>query len=260
MADMSEAGPITVDINCDMGEAFGTYRMGPDEELLALATSANVACGFHAGDPRVMDKTVTGAVRHGVAVGAHISYPDLVGFGRRHVAVSPEELMTDALYQIGALDALCRRRGTVVRYVKAHGALYNDLAGDHVLAAALAQAVRAYDPELAVLTLPGSVAAATLADSGIKVKREGFPDRAYTVQGALVPRGTRGALLTTVEAVAARGVCMAMSEPFDAHTGGTVTVQIDTLCVHSDTPGAVMLAEALRGALAEAGVAVRAMT
>ena len=150
------AGERFIDLNSDMGEAYGAYRMGPDAELLQLVTSANVACGFHAGDPRTMEATVAGATAAGVAIGAHVSYPDLVGFGRRHMKVSADELVTDVLYQIGALEAFCRRHGTAVRYVKAHGALYNDLVDDEVLAGALAEAVLMYGSGLSVLTMPGA--------------------------------------------------------------------------------------------------------
>ena len=154
--------------------------MGADEALLGQVTSANIACGFHAGDPRTMDATVALAAARGVTIGAHVSYPDLVGFGRRHLRVSPEELTTDVLYQIGALEAFCRRHGTAVRYVKAHGALYNDLAEDERLAGALADAVLAYHGDLAVLVLAGSPAAGVLDGRGIRVIREGFADRGYT--------------------------------------------------------------------------------
>lgn len=247
-----------VDVNADMGEGFGSYAMGPDQALLELVTSANVACGFHAGDPRVMDATVAGAAHRGVVVGAHVSYPDLVGFGRRHLAVTVEELTTDVLYQIGALDALCRRHDTTVRYVKAHGALYNDLVVDAELCRALSAAVRAYGTGLAVLTLPGSVSASALAETGLVVKVEAFPDRAYAADGTLVPRRQPGAVLTTVEEIADRGARMACGEPFASITGKPVTVRADTLCVHSDTPGAVEIARALRRALEHAGVEVRA--
>jgi UPF0271 protein len=232
--------------------------MGLDDELIGLVTSANIACGFHAGDPRVMDATVAAAAERGVVVGAHVSYPDLVGFGRRHLAVTPEELTTDALYQIGALDALCRRHGTAVRYVKAHGALYNDLAADASLSRALADAVRAYEPGLMVLTLPGSLSATTLADAGLTVRVEAFPDRAYAPDGTLVGRRVAGAVLATVEEIADRGVRMALGEPFVSRTGPPVTVRADTLCVHSDTAGAVEIARTLRRALHDAGVEVRA--
>lgn len=245
-----------IDVNSDMGEAFGAYTMGPDAELLALVTSANVACGFHAGDPRVMARTVAMAAEREVAVGAHVSYPDLVGFGRRHLQIAPDELETDVLYQIGALDALCRRHGTAVRYVKAHGALYNDLAHDEALAVAMADAVARYGTSLALLALPGTAVSAAASAAGVRVVHEAFPDRAYSAEGRLVPRGVPGSVLSTPEAVAGRAVAMASGARFAASTGADVTVEVDTLCIHSDTPGAVALATAVRRALDDAGVAV----
>jgi UPF0271 protein len=249
-----------VDVNSDMGEGFGPYRMGPDAELLELVTSASIACGFHAGDPRIMDETVRVAASRGVAVGAHVSYPDLAGFGRRHLQVSPDELTTDVLYQIGALEAFCRRHGTAVRYVKAHGALYNDLAGDPALAAALAEAVEGYGGSLAVLVLAGSAAADTIGGRGIRVVQEGFADRAYTPDGRLVPRREPGAVITDPGVVAARGAAIAAGRPVTAQDGTEITVAADTICVHSDTAGAVELATALRRGLAEAGIECRPFT
>jgi UPF0271 protein len=250
----------SVDLNSDMGEGFGPYRMGPDAELLELVTSASIACGFHAGDPRIMDETVRVAASRGVAVGAHVSYPDLAGFGRRHLQVSPDELTTDVLYQIGALEAFCRRHGTAVRYVKAHGALYNDLAGDPALATALAEAVEGYGGSLAVLVLAGSAAADTIGGRGIRVVQEGFADRAYTPDGRLVPRREPGAVITDPAVVAARGVAIAAGQPVTAHDGTEITVAADTICVHGDTTGAVQLAIALRRALAGAGIECRPFT
>ena len=247
-----------IDLNSDMGEAFGAYRMGPDAELLRLVTSANIACGFHAGDPRTMDRTVAGAAAASVTVGAHVSYPDLVGFGRRHLAVSAEQLVTDVLYQIGALEAFCRRHGTSVRYVKAHGALYNDLADDEGLAAALAEAIAAYGTGLAVLTLAGSPSVAVLEAAGVRVVREAFADRAYTSSGRLVSRGEAGSVITDVDAVAERGRRLALGEAIGDRDGSPLHVAADSLCVHSDTPGAVALATALRSQLEAAAVAVRA--
>jgi 5-oxoprolinase (ATP-hydrolysing) subunit A len=247
----------TIDLNSDMGEGFGPYRMGPDAELLEQVTSASIACGFHAGDPRIMDTTTARAAARGVSIGAHVSYPDLAGFGRRHLRVSPGELTTDVLYQIGALDAFCRRHGTSVRYVKAHGALYNDLAGDETLAAALADAVQAYGGDLAVLVLAGSVAAEVIGDRGLWVAREGFADRAYTADGRLVSRREPGAVITDPAEVAARGVRLAAGRPVCAHDGTEITVEADSICVHGDTPGAVELAAGLRRALAEAGIGCR---
>jgi UPF0271 protein len=245
-----------IDLNSDMGESFGSYVMGADEALLGQVTSANVACGYHAGDPRTLDETVRLAVAAGVAVGAHVSYPDLVGFGRRHVAVSADELVTDVLYQIGALEAFCRRYGTTVRYVKAHGALYNDLADDEGLAGALADAVSAYGGGLAVLVLAASPAAGVLADRGVRVVSEGFADRAYTSDGHLVSRRTPGAVLTDPALVAERAWRLALGAPIEAIDGSPLVMDVQSLCVHGDTPGAVELARAVRRSLADHGVEV----
>ena len=245
-----------IDINSDMGESFGSYRMGADEDLLGHVTSANIACGFHAGDPATMDATVALAAARKVVIGAHVSYPDLVGFGRRHLRVSPAELVTDVLYQIGALEAFCRRHGTVVRYVKAHGALYNDLADDEGLAGALADAVLAYGGDLAVLVLAGSPAAAVLRDRGITVIREGFADRGYTAAGRLVPRSAPGAVLTDPAAVAERGWRIATGAAIAADDGAPLVLDVESLCVHGDTPGAVALARALREFLSARSVEV----
>jgi UPF0271 protein len=250
----------TIDLNADMGEGFGRYTLGADGALVELVTSANVACGFHAGDPRVMDATVRQASARGVRVGAHVSYPDLVGFGRRHLEVSSEELTTDVLVQLGALDAICRRYGTSVRYVKAHGALYNDLASNPDLARAFAEAVRAYHASLPVLMLAGSAGAEALAAEGIVVRTEGFPDRAYAADGTLVARREAGAVIDAPETVARRGVQMALGEPFDSRTGVPVTCRVDSLCLHGDTPGVVAIARALRSALEEAQVVLRAFS
>jgi 5-oxoprolinase (ATP-hydrolysing) subunit A len=238
-----------IDLNSDMGESFGSWQMGADEQVLGEVTSANVACGFHGGDPRTMDATVRLAAEAGVVVGAHVSYPDLVGFGRRHLEVSHDELVTDVLFQVGALEAFCRRHGTAVRYVKAHGALYNDLAEDENLAAALAEAVIAYGGHLAVLALAGTPAVEAIADRGVRVVREGFADRAYEATGRLVSRRRPGAVITDPETVAARGVRLASGLPVEAVDGSEVTVEIESLCVHGDTPGAVELARHLRKAL-----------
>jgi len=254
------AGQLSIDLNSDMGEGFGAYRMGPDAELLQYVTSANIACGFHAGDPRTMDTTVAGAVAAGVAIGAHVSYPDLVGFGRRHMKVGPEELITDILYQIGALEAFCRRHGTAVRYVKAHGALYNDLVDDEALAGALADAVLAYGGGLSVLTLGGSLSVEVLEKAGVPVVLEGFADRAYTPGGRLVSRREVGSVITDPAVVAERGRRMALGEPIEASDGSSLPVQAGSICVHSDTPGSVALAAALREALEGAPVQVRAFS
>jgi len=245
-----------IDLNSDMGESYGAYRMGADEELLAYVSSANVACGFHGGDPLVMDATVARAVAAGVTVGAHVSYPDRAGFGRRHLEVSDHELITDVLYQLGALEAFCRRHGTAVRYVKAHGALYNDLADDPRLAAAFGQAVAAYGADVAVLVLAGSPAVEVVADQGVRVVREGFADRSYTPAGRLVSRRQPGAVLTDPAVVADRATRLAAGEPIEAADGTPVGLAVETLCIHGDTPGAVDLARAVRETLAARSVKV----
>jgi UPF0271 protein len=247
-----------IDINADMGESFGAWTMGADAALLEQVTSANIACGFHAGDPRVMDATVARAAERGVTIGAHVSYPDLVGFGRRQLRVSPDELITDVLYQIGALEAFCRRHQTSVRYVKAHGALYNDLAGDERLAAALGQAVAAYDAGLSVLALAGSPAVDVLRQQGLPVVAEGFADRGYTAAGRLVPRSQPGAVLTDPAAVAERGWRIATGAPIETEDGAPIVLQVGSLCVHGDTPGAVGLARELRAVLSARTVEVAA--
>ncbi|MGH3264353.1 MAG: LamB/YcsF family protein [Trebonia sp.] len=247
-----------IDVNSDMGEGFGAYKMGDDEALLGYVTSASIACGFHAGDPRTMDATVGHAAARGIAIGAHVSYPDLVGFGRRSLRVSPDELITDVLYQIGALEAFCRRHGTAVRYVKAHGALYNDLADDEDLATAFADAVAAYGGDLAALVLAGSAAVGVLAGKGVRVVREGFADRGYTPAGRLVPRRQAGALITSPAVVAERGWRIASGAEIVAADGSPLLLEVDSLCVHGDIPGAVNLARALRDGLADHAVPVAA--
>jgi UPF0271 protein len=249
-----------IDLNADLGEGFGAWVMGADEALLDQVTSANIACGFHAGDPRTMDSAVAMAAARGVAIGAHVSYPDLVGFGRRQLRVSAEELITDVLYQIGALEAFCRRHGTAVRYVKAHGALYNDLAGDQQLASALGQAVAAYDCDLSVLVLAGSPAAEVLRQQGLRVVAEGFADRGYSADGRLIPRGRPGAVLTDPAGVAERGWRIATGTPIEADDGSPMVLNVDSLCVHGDTPGAVDVARELRAVLSARAVEVTAFT
>ena len=249
-----------IDLNADLGEGFGAWVMGADEALLDQVTSASIACGFHAGDPRTMDTAVARAAARSVAIGAHVSYPDLVGFGRRQLRVTTEELTTDVLYQIGALEAFCRRHGTAVRYVKAHGALYNDMAGDQRLASALGKAVAAYDPGLSVLVLAGSPAVEVLQQQGLRVVAEGFADRGYSPDGRLIPRGHPGALLTDPASVAERGWRIATGTPIEANDGSPMELQVDSLCVHGDTPGAVNVARELRAVLSARAVEVAAFT
>jgi UPF0271 protein len=243
-----------MDLNSDLGEGYGHWTLGDDDALLGVVTSANVACGFHAGDPATIDRTVRTAVDRGVAVGAQVAYPDLVGFGRREMDVLPDDLTADVLYQLGALDAFARAAGSRVRYVKPHGALYNRIAGDPVQAAAVVEAIRRYDPALPLLTLPGSAAMQAAGEAGITAVGEGFADRAYTPEGRLVSRREPGAVLHDPDQVAARAVRMATEGRVETADGTEVAVQIRSLCVHGDTPGAVGLARAVRAALDQAGV------
>jgi UPF0271 protein len=220
--------------------------MGDDDALLGVVTSANVATGFHAGDPTTMRRTVAGAVSRDVAVGAHVSYPDLAGFGRRAMAVAPHELEADVLYQLGALDAMCRAAGTRVRHVKAHGALYHATLDDAAAAEAVCAAVVAFDASLAVVTMPGGALASVAAAAGLTVVREGYADRALGEDGRLVPRSRPGAVLHDPATAAAQAVQLVGSGA------------VDSICVHGDTPGAVAMARAVRDALVRAGFVVRA--
>jgi 5-oxoprolinase (ATP-hydrolysing) subunit A len=247
-----------MDLNSDLGEGYGHWTLGDDGALLQVVTSANVACGFHAGDPATIDRTVRTAVDRGVAVGAQVSYPDLVGFGRREIDVPPDDLTADVLYQLGALEAFARAAGSRVRYVKPHGALYNRIARDPVQAAAVVEAIRRYDPALPLLTLPGSAAMEAAAEAGIQAVGEGFADRAYTGEGRLVSRREPGALLHDPDQVAARALRMATEGRVETVDGGEVGVEIRSLCVHGDTPRAVAVAKAVRAALERAAVPLEA--
>ncbi|MFC9977549.1 LamB/YcsF family protein [Spirillospora sp. NPDC127200] len=242
-----------IDINADLGEGFGVWRLGDDAALLEVVTSANVACGFHAGDPLTLRRVCAAAVARGVTIGAQVSYRDLAGFGRREMDVAPEELTAEVLYQIAALDGVARAEGGRVAYVKPHGALYNRIVRDAVQARAVVAAVRAYDAALPMLTLPGS-AVHEVAD-GLAIVAECYADRAYTPAGTLVSRREPGAVLHDPEAVARRAVRMAVDGTVAAIDGTEVALDARSVCVHGDTPGAVELARAVRAALAGAGVA-----
>ena len=247
-----------MDLNSDLGEGYGHWTLGDDDALLEVVTSANVACGFHAGDPATIDRTVRRAVERGVAIGAQVSYPDLVGFGRRDMDVPPDDLTADVLYQLGALEAFAKAAGSRVRYVKPHGALYNRIAGDPVQAAAVVEAIRRYDPALPLLTLPGSAAMQAAGAAGIAAVGEGFADRAYTAEGRLQSRREPGAVLRDPDRVAARALRMATEGRVETVGGGEVAVEIRSLCVHGDTPGAVAMTKAVRAALDRAGVRLEA--
>jgi UPF0271 protein len=243
-----------MDLNCDLGESFGRWRLADDDALLALVTSANVACGFHAGDPLTMLRVLATAVERGVAIGAHVSYRDLAGFGRRYVAASAEELRGDVLYQLAALAGLAATVGGRVAYVKPHGALYNRIVADEVHAGAVVDAVASFDRSLAVLGLPGSTVLRLAAAAGLPTATEAFADRGYAADGTLLPRGTAGAVVTDPDAVAARAVRMATRGELEAGDGAVLTVRADSLCVHSDTDGALPVLRATREALERAGV------
>ncbi|MGK5520308.1 LamB/YcsF family protein [Micromonospora sp. URMC 107] len=243
-----------MDLNADLGEGFGIWRLGDDTALLDLVTSANVACGFHAGDASTMRRVCEGAAERGVAVGAQVGYRDLAGFGRRHIAYAYAELRDEVTYQLGALEAFCRLFGTRVRYLKPHGALYHAAACDEAQAAALVAAVGGYDDQLPLLCPPGSVLAQLAAGAGLRVVAEGFADRGYLPNGSLVPRTAPGALVTDPEEVAARAVRMATERCVVAVDGSVVPCPVESICLHGDTPGAVRCAELVRAALIDAGV------
>jgi UPF0271 protein len=249
-----------VDLNADVGEAFGAWSMGDDEALLTCVTSANVACGFHAGDPRVMERTVALCARHGVAVGAHPGYPDLRGFGRRRLSLDAAEVEADVLYQIGALAAFARAHGVPMTHVKPHGALYNQAAEDEALAGAIARAVARFSPDLVLVGLASSDPMRRAAQgAGLRFAAEAFADRRYNASGTLVSRSLPGALLGDTRAVAAQALTIARDGVVAAADGSAVRLAADTLCLHGDTLGAVANARAVRAALEAAGVPVRAL-
>jgi UPF0271 protein len=248
-------GPI--DLNSDLGEGFGVWRLGDDEALLEVVSSANVACGFHAGDPPTMRAVARRAAEAGVVVGAQVSYRDLAGFGRRRIDIAPDELTDDVLYQIGALDAFCRVAGGRVGYVKPHGALYNTTVDDETQARAVVRAVREYDSSLPVLGLPHSALLQQAEAAGLRAIPEGFVDRGYTPEGRLVPRSSPGALVTDPDAVVARALRMAQTGAVQALDGSELHMPVRSMCVHGDTPGAVLLARRVRAALESVGLTPR---
>jgi 5-oxoprolinase (ATP-hydrolysing) subunit A len=248
---------VAIDLNADLGEGFGVWRLGDDAALLDVVTSANVACGFHAGDASTMRRVCDRAVAQGVVIGAQVGYRDLAGFGRRHIEMDPEDLAADVGYQIGALDAFARAAGDRVRYVKPHGALYNAAAVGSAEAEVIARAVARYAPGLPVLGLPGSALDLAAAARAVPFVAEAFADRAYTAAGTLVPRSAAGAVLTDAATVAERSVRIARDGLVEAADGSPVAVPARSLCVHGDTPRAVELARGVRSALEAAGIAVR---
>jgi UPF0271 protein len=247
---------MRIDLNCDMGESFGRYGLGEDEKMLRIVTSANIACGLHAGDPLVMAQTLALAKQNRVAVGAHPGYPDLQGFGRRHMKLSPEELEAFILYQIGALAAFARANGVPLVHVKPHGALYNTVMQEAKSAQAVARAVAAFDPGLIVVALPGSALEQMARAIGLRVAREGFVDRAYCADGSLAPRNEPGAVIHDPAQAATRAVRMALSGQVETTAGSLITLKLDTLCIHGDTPGAAAMAAQVRAALEAAQVRI----
>lgn len=246
----------TIDLNSDVGESFGAWQIGDDAALLPLVTSANIACGWHAGDPLVMARTLRLARQAGVAAGAHPGYPDLQGFGRREMALTPEEAEAFTLYQIGALAALARAEGVELRHVKPHGALYNQAAREPALAQAVARGVARFSRTLVLVGLAGSALITAGQAAGLRVAAEGFPDRAYNPDGTLQSRRRPGAVLESPDEVAAHAVDLALNGIASA---GGARLPVDTLCLHGDNPAAVASAQAVRAALAHQGVAVASL-
>jgi UPF0271 protein len=247
---------MRIDLNADVGESFGAYTIGADAELMPSITSANVACGFHGGDPAVMRRTVRLAREAGVSVGAHPGLQDLPGFGRREMRVTPQEAEDMVLYQIGALAAIAQSEGVRLRHVKPHGALYNMSVRDGALADAIARAVRAFDPSLVLFALPGSELVRAGEASGLAVAAEGFADRSYEPDGSLTPRSRPGAVIDDAAVVVDRAVRMATVGRVTAADGSEILMRVQTICTHGDTPGAQHLTRAMRAGLLRAGVAV----
>ena len=246
-----------MDLNSDVGESFGNWGMGDDAAIFRSVSSANVACGFHAGDPSVMAQTCRDAAAAGVTVGAHVAYRDLAGFGRRFLDCSPTELADDVLYQMGALDAVARSAGTTVRYVKPHGALYNTIAHHAAHAQAVVDAVTAFGGDLPLLLLPGSVALEKAERAGLRGVAEAFADRGYTPDGRLVSRREPGAVLHDAAQVTERMVRLCEDGTLTAVDGSTVRLHAESICVHGDTPGSAAMAAEVRTGLERAGITVR---
>ena len=249
---------MQIDLNSDLGESFGAWSMGNDAAMLDIVSSANVACGFHAGDPAGILQTLKAAAERGVSVGAHVSYPDLQGFGRRNMDVASADLVADVIYQISALSGMAATVGTTVRYVKPHGALYNTIAGDERQARDVIAAIRAVNPELALVALAGSPLVGWAREAGLRVIAEAFADRAYTPQGTLVSRREKGAVLHDAADVAQRMLRLVREGTVLAIDGSVARVEAQSICVHGDSDGALGMARAVRAALERDGIAIRA--
>jgi 5-oxoprolinase (ATP-hydrolysing) subunit A len=248
---------VSIDLNSDLGESFGPWRMGDDASMLKIVTSANIACGFHAGDPCGIYAVLCDAAKHGVVVGAHVGYRDLVGFGRRNMQPSSGELLGDVIYQIGALQGLATAAGTKVRYVKPHGALYNTIAHDAYQAEAVINGIRAIDPTLTLMTLAGAPIGEQARAAGLNVVCEAFADRAYNPDGSLVSRRLDGAVIHDPHAVARRMLRLVREGVVTAIDGTEVMIDAQSICIHGDNPSAVSTARVLREQLTENGVELR---
>jgi 5-oxoprolinase (ATP-hydrolysing) subunit A len=249
-----------MDINCDMGESFGAYRIGNDAAVMPFISSANIACGFHAGDPLVMDATVKLALEHGVSVGAHPGYPDLQGFGRRNMDLTPEEVEAFTLYQVAALAGFARARGVELAHVKPHGALYNQAAKDRALALAIARGVARFSRSLALVGLAGSLLVEMGVEAGLQVGNEAFPDRAYNPDGSLRSRRLPGAVIESPQDALEHALRLAREGIVLVRDGQTVNVRVDTLCIHGDNPAAPRIAQAIRQGLETEGVSIHPLT
>ena len=250
--------PSTIDLNCDLGESFGAYAIGDDAGVLPYVTSANVACGAHAGNPSVMRRTVAAALEHGVSIGAHPGLPDLAGFGRRELRIAPQEAYDLVVYQVGALAAFAAAAGTALRHVKPHGALYNMACADAALAEPIARAVRDVDARLILFGLPGSELQRAAEGAGLRFAREAFADRAYAPDGSLAPRGTPGAVVEDADEAVRRAVGIAAERRARTAGGSELRMEADTICIHGDRPDAARFARALRAGLEARGIRVAA--
>ncbi len=246
-----------IDLNCDLGESFGNYKIGMDEEVIPLISSANVACGYHASDPIVMQKTIAMTKKFGTAVGAHPGFPDLMGFGRRNLSVSPAEAKAYTLYQLGALDAFCRTQGVKLQHVKPHGALYNMAAKDYELARGICEAIYEFDKDLIVLALSGGELVRAGQDIGLRTALEFFSDRAYEEDGTLVNRRKEGAVITDENEALARVVRMIKENKLTAITGKDISIKADSVCVHGDGVKALEFVEKIREKLTDEQIAIK---
>ena len=245
-----------IDLNCDLGESFGNYKIGMDEQVIPLITSANVACGYHASDPLVMDQTIGRAKEAGIGIGAHPGFPDLMGFGRRNMNVSPAEAKAYTLYQLGALDAFCKVNGVKMQHVKPHGAFYNMAATDYNLSKAICEAVKEFDDSLIIMALCGGELVRAAKDMGLRVAQEVFADRAYEEDGSLVDRRKEGAMITDENLAIERVVRMVKEQKVTAITGKDIPIKADSVCVHGDGEKALAFVAKIRERMAEEGIEI----